>query len=107
MTVETTTPLARWKLWQLALLAFVAMCIQDVLATVMVVFESKQTPWVPGFFDAGSWIAGLVCSALALDSIIKGGWRNRKSMVIILAVTAANYWGTVLGVEVSRLLSHH
>lgn len=104
---RSRTPLLRWKLWQLVLLAFVAMCIQDVLATIMVVFESRQTLWVPGFFDFGSWIAGLVCAALAIDSIIQRGWRNSKSLAIIASVSAANYWGTTLGIYLSQIMSHH
>jgi hypothetical protein len=95
------------KLWKVALLAFVAMCAQDVLSTVMVVFEANYNAVMAGVFDVAGWVAGLVCSALALESIIQNGWRNTRSLVLIAAVSLANFFGTVLGVALALALTHH
>jgi hypothetical protein len=95
------------RLWKVALLAFVAMCINDVMATVMVIFESRYNAPAAGLFDMGGWIASLVCSALAIEEIVKNGWRTRKSMVIIAAVSMANFAGTFAGVAIASALTRH
>jgi hypothetical protein len=94
-------------LWRVALLAFVAMCAQDVMSTAMVIFESRYNGPVAGLFDVGSWIAGLVCMFLAVDEVIKNGWRTRKALVIIGSVSAANFLGTLLGVSIATAITHH
>ena len=93
------------KLWKVALLAFVAMCAQDITGTCMVVFESRLNAPVAGLFDVLGWIAGLICAALAIEEIIKNGWRTRKSLTIIGAVSAANFLGTVGGVWIAVALT--
>jgi len=107
----TPTPLAaaaqRGALWKVAVLAFVAMCLNDVFGTIMVVEESRLNAVSAGVFDVLGWVTGLVCAALALDSIIRDGWRTRRSLVIIASVSVANFLGTLLGVHISTLLAHH
>ena len=92
----------RIPLWQLAALAFVAMCANDILLTIMVVKESHYGLWTAGIFDVFGWVTGLICSALAIEEIIKNGWRTRKSLTLIGAISAANYIGTFLGVLFSK-----
>jgi len=94
------------RLWRVVLLAFAAMCVQDVFGTVMVVFESRLNAPVAGAFDVLGWVAGLVCSALAIEEIIKNGWRTRKSLSIIAAVSLANFAGTYGGVLIAASLTH-
>lgn len=102
----------KFALWQLCLLAFAAMCVQDILGTVMVIFEAKAGETsdsfsvlvygvLAGVFDFGGWIAGLICTALALDSIIREGWRTKKSLSLIAVVSAANFFGTLAGVFIA------
>lgn len=98
---------AKSNLWKVALLAFIAMCVTDVMGTVMVVFESRLNAPMAGLFDVMGWVSGLVCSALAIEEIVKNGWRTRKSLTIIAAVSAANFLGTVLGVAIASSLTHH
>jgi hypothetical protein len=97
----------RVRLWKVALLAFAAMMIEDLLATSMVIFESRLNAPVSGLFDVGGWIAGLICSALAIEEIIKNGWRTRKSMVLIGAISLANFAGTYAGVAIGSAIVHH
>lgn len=95
------------RLWRVVLLAFIAMCFQDILGTCMVVFEARLNAPIAGGFDVLGWIAGLVCSALAIEEIVKHGWRTRKSLAIIAAVSLANFGGTVAGVAIASALTHH
>lgn len=94
-------------LGKVALLAFAAMSVQDLLGTGMVIMEARFNAPIAGLFDVTGWLAGLVCSALALEEIIKNGWRTRKSLTIIAAVTAANFIGTYAGVAIGSALTHH
>lgn len=95
------------KLWKIALLAFLSMCFQDILGTAMVVFEATYNPALAGAFDVVGWFFGLICSALAIESIIKNGWRTKRSLTIIAAVTAANFIGTYIGVYIAAVWNHH
>ena len=97
----------RMSLTKAAILTFIAMCFQDVLGTAMVVYEADLNWKLAGIFDVTGYLAGLICSVLALDSILKDGWRNKRSIVLILSVTVANYIGTALGVIfVAHLTAH-
>lgn len=91
----------------MALLAFAAMFANDCFATVMVVFESRYNAVMAGTFDVLGWVTALVCSALAIEEIIKNGWRTRKSLTLIVAISAANFLGTVAGVAIASGLTHH
>jgi hypothetical protein len=97
----------RGQLWKAAVLAFVSMCFQDILATAMVIFEARLNAPVAGLFDVTGYLAGLICSVLALDSILKDGWRNKRSLVIIAAVSLANFVGTFAGVAIGAALTRH
>ena len=92
---------------KVAVVAFVAMCVNDVMGTCMVVFESRLNAPLAGLFDVLGWISALVCSALALEEIIKNGWRTRKSLTIIAAVSLANFFGTLGGIAIATALTHH
>lgn len=92
------------RLWKVALAAFAAMFAVDVFSTIMVVFESHYDAAGAGVMDVCGYLAGLACSVLALDSILKNGVRNRRSVTIIAAVSVANFAGTVAGVHISKVL---
>ena len=98
----------RWSLPLVAVIAFAAMGAQDLLGTAMVVFEAHFDPLAAGLIDVAGYIASLVCSVLALDSILRNGWRTRRSLVIIGAVSVANFFGTYAGVALSAaFVGHH
>lgn len=104
----TVAPVVRRaSLWKVAALAFAAMCANDLLGTVMVIFESRYNALLAGSFDVACWLAGLTCSALALEEIIKNGWRTRRSLAIIAAVSLANFGGTFAGVAIAAAITHH
>lgn len=78
------------------------MCASDVISTAMVIFESRYDAQLAGLSDVVGYLVSLVCSALALESIIKNGMRNRRSLAIIGSVTVANYVGTLAGVYLTK-----
>lgn len=89
-----------------ALLSFVAMCVQDLIGTAMVIFESRFNIIASGLCDVFGYLAGLICSVLALDSILRDGWRTKRSLILIATVTVANFVGTALGVVFVERLTH-
>lgn len=95
------------SLRKVALLAFLAMCANDIAMTVMVIEEARLDAVMAGLFDIMGWLTSLVCSALAIESIIRNGWRNARSLAIISAVSAANFAGTFAGVAIGRAFIHH
>jgi len=101
-----------------AWLAFAAMMVQDLLATIMVVFESQGgsahswstvvgDAFIAGMFDVGGWIAGIICLSLSVESIISQGWRTRRSLTLIGAVSLANLMGTLAGVVAAFIITQH
>lgn len=104
MTSQGIYAQGQWSLRRLATVSFAAMYANDLLLTCMVVFESHYNGVAAGLFDVMGWMTGIVCSALALDSIFKNGWKSRRSLVVIGAITAANFLGTLSGVWLSRIL---
>ena len=97
----------RSAVWKVALVAFLAMCANDIAGTVMVVFEAHYNAILAGCFDVIGWFFSLICAALAIESIITEGWRTRRSLTIIGAVSAANFLGTIAGVAIASSITHH
>lgn len=89
------------------LASFLAMCVSDLIGTALVVYQSHYMWFEAGVSDVLGYIAGLICSVLALDSILCDGWRNRRSLLLIAAITAANFIGTSVGVLLLTHLTHH
>lgn len=92
-------------LWKAAVAAFAAMLVSDIIGTAMVVYEAHYL-WLPaGICDVFGYLAGLVCSVLAIDSVLQNGFRNRRSLVLIGAVSLSNFLGTALGVEIVKAMT--
>ena len=90
-----------------AIASFVAMCITDIIGTAMVIFESNYNLVASGMCDVLGYIASLICSVLALDSILRDGWRTRRSLTLIGVITIANFLGTAVGVIMVEHLTGH
>ena len=103
----TAKPVHELPLGRAMLASFVAMCVSDLIGTALVVYQSHYL-WVEaGLSDVLGYIAGLVCSVLALDSILRDGWRNKRSVALLAAITAANFVGTSIGVILLSHLTRH
>jgi hypothetical protein len=48
-----------------------------------------------------------VCTFLAVDGLQKDGWRTRRSITIISAVSVGNFVGTLIGVTIAAAILHH
>lgn len=105
--IPTESKVHRLPLWALCLIAFVAMFIEDVLGTVMVVLEANFHPYEAGLFDVLGTYAQLASNGVALVSIIQSGWRSKRSLCVIASVSLADFFGTTTGVEVARAFVHH
>lgn len=89
-----------------AIASFFAMMVSDLIGTALVVYQSHYLWLEAGLCDVFGYLAGILCSVLALDSILRDGWRNKRSLVLLGAITFANFAGTSLGVVILKRLTH-
>ena len=75
------------------------------LPSAMVIAEARLSAFAAGAYDVLGWLLGLVTAALAIDEIVRNGI-SRRAIAIILAVSAANFVGTLVGVDLSRAVLH-
>ena len=80
----------------IALWAALAMVCQDVLLTLMVQAEARNRWVIAGLLDCVGWIAQIATIGISVDSIITNGL-NEHTLIIIAAVTIANFVGTACG----------
>lgn len=78
-----------------AIIAAIAMVIQDVLGTIMVMAEAKNRGWLAGVMDSAGWIVSITTATIAITAF-QGHNMNEKVLVVIL-VSLANLFGTKLG----------
>lgn len=95
-------PIRQVKLWKACVWAFLAMFASDIISTAMVIFESHYDANLAGLSDVFGYIVSLVCSVLAIDSILQDGWRNKRSLALIGVLSVSNYAGTVAGVYIVK-----
>lgn len=83
--------------------AAAAMLVQDVLATVMVVAESRGRAHLAASMDTLGWLAQITCTASAVVTLATGTLAAK--VAIVAAVSAANYAGTWAGVKLGHRLT--
>lgn len=86
----------------LALAAAAAMFAQDVLATVMVVAESRGRAHVAASMDTLGWLAQITTVTVSVGTLLGGDLAAKAA--VVLAVSAANYGGTYTGVKLGHRL---
>lgn len=84
----------------IAVLAALAMLVQDVLATVMVIAENRNKGALAGALDSLGWLATITTTSISVTSL-QGHSIAEKVWVLVL-VSAANFFGTWLGVIVGQ-----
>lgn len=90
--------------WLLPLAAAAAMFAQDVLATVMVVAESRGRAHLAASMDTLGWLAQITTVTVSVSALLDGSLSMKAA--VVLAVSAANYGGTYTGVKLGhRLMS--
>lgn len=81
-----------------AIWAALAMVLQDIFAVIMVQMENRGRGWRAGALDAAGWLCALATNHFALNSLNQHS--TSITVVVVLAVTAANVLGTVTGQKI-------
>lgn len=87
-----------------ALIAAVAMLVQDAISTVLVMAEARNRGWLAGFLDAAAWIVGITTATIAI-STLQGNDLADKAYVVVF-VSVANVLGTKLGQVIGSRFVH-
>lgn len=85
---------------EIALLAALAMVVQDVLGTLMVQAEARNRGLMAGIFDSLQWFATITTTTISVTAL--QGHSVHEKVLVILFVTAANLCGSVIGVFVGK-----
>lgn len=88
--------------WLLALAAAAAMFCQDVLATVMVVAESRGRAHLAASMDTAGWLAQITTTTVSVGALLDGTLAEKA--LVVAAVSAANYGGTYAGTRLGHRL---
>lgn len=92
----------------LALVAGMAMCVQDLTATGMVIAESRFNAPVAALLDQLQWMAGIVATVLGVADVIRERRVTKRAVVAFFAISAGNIIGTFAGVVyLGHVVSHH
>jgi biotin transporter BioY len=84
-----------------ALWAALAMVAQDILGVCLVQAEARNRAHLAGIMDTAGYLCAFLTTAFAMGSYVEHGW-DEKTFVILIAVSAANYLGTVTGVKIGK-----
>lgn len=82
----------------LALIAAVAMVVQDILGVIFVMASTRGRGRLAGSMDATQWLVGITTTTISVNALSGHSW-SEKILVVVL-VTAANYFGTVWGEKI-------
>lgn len=83
-----------------ALYAALAMVLQDVFGVLLVQAEARNHGWLTGVFDSAYWLAAIATTTIAVTSL--QGHSFPQKVVVILAVTTANFAGSLIGVWIGK-----
>ena len=86
--------------WVTVILAAVAMLCADVLATLLVQAEARNRAVMSGVLDTVCWGASIVVTFLSIDAL--QGHSFGLKVAVVLAVSAANFGGSYLGVRIGK-----
>jgi hypothetical protein len=83
-----------------AVLAAVAMVIQDLLAVLLVQAESRDRAVLSGVLDSLMWPAGMVTTAISVTAL--QGHHTGLKAEVFAAVTVANFAGSAAAVWIGK-----
>jgi hypothetical protein len=83
-----------------AVLAALAMFIQDVLSVLLVQAEARNRASLAALFDSIMWLAGIATTTISVTAL--QGHSLAEKIVVIAAVTAANVAGSYTGVPLGK-----
>jgi len=84
----------------IALLAGGAMFVQDLLSAPLSQAEARNRAHLAGILDTVGWLVAITTTFISVD-VLQGHSLSAKIMVILL-VSGANYFGTLLGTKLGK-----
>lgn len=82
------------------LLAALAMVLQDVLSVGLVQAEARNRAALAGTLDTLAWLAGITTLSISVTTL--QGHSTSQKIIVVLAVSAANFIGSYLGVKIGK-----
>lgn len=76
------------------------MVVQDILGVLMVQAEARNRGWLTGTFDSLGWLAAIFTTTLSVTAL--QGHDTTLKVVVVAAVTAANFAGSLIGVAIGK-----
>jgi len=89
--------------WLLIAAAAAGMLVQDILATVMVVAESRGRAHLAASMDTLGWYAQICCTTVSVTTL--SGHALAPKVACVVAVSVANYAGTWSGTRLGHRLT--
>lgn len=83
-----------------AALAFVSMMIADILSVLLVQAEARNKANLSGILDTLGWVAGMVVTFTTVTAL--GGHDFTLKVLVVVAVSIANYVGSVIGTNIGK-----
>lgn len=80
---------------RLVLLAAISMVLADIVATLEVQAESRNRGQLAGLLDVVGWLVSITTTTTSVTAL--QGNNFGLKVAVVLAVSAANYAGTVVG----------
>lgn len=86
--------------FEICMLAFVAMVIQDVLGVMQTQANARNNAHLSGVLDMLGWVAAIATTSISVDAI--NGHNFLMKALVITSVSIANYIGSVMGVRLGE-----
>lgn len=83
-----------------ALLAGLAMLVNDVTAVLLVQAEARNRPGLSAVFDSIMWLAGIATTTVSVTAL--QGHHLGTKVTVLIAVEIANVAGCYIGVAIGR-----
>ncbi len=84
----------------IAILAALAMLLQDVLAVGLVQAEARNRAVLAGVLDTVGWLATITTLSISVTTL--QGHSLRDKILVIALVSLANFFGSFLGVKIGK-----
>lgn len=85
---------------EIALLAALAMFLQDIIAVPLTQAEARNKAHLAGLLDTLGWLVAIATTFISVNTL-QGDDIVAKVLVIVL-VSCANYFGTLVGTKIGQ-----
>src|SRR5579883_591510 len=84
----------------IVLLAAFAMLAQDIIAVPLTQAEARNRAHLAGLLDTVGWLVAIATTSISVTTLL--GHNIARKVAVIVAVSAANYIGTVIGTKLGK-----